>query len=341
MAHRRLSCLHSIHEYESAHPCQLQRNSREQLSCALTAPAAIHDVPALHGTLTKNHQHLATGLYRYDRITSAGIETPLCSRFEAMKFQVLYIGEPTKRSGRKDTSYLKCPPSLTGIAHLTWTHDNITIVYTHPLMTWALLAPYLTQIEVIVLADAILRASSGSMTVANISRFLDGADAFPSRRKCIDALVFLDAVTDSTMECRCTLVMLRHGLPQPVKHWKILIPELAHEATVDIAYPKQRVIIEYDGDAHRRDKRQYRWDERKRQALRAMGYTVIVVFADDILTSQGRRRFAQRVAKALDTTCRNRPHPKFRALLADDRAETARQRQRRYRARERRKGRRV
>ena len=122
-----------------------------------------------------------------------------------------------------------------------------------------------------------------------------------------------DAVTDSTMECRCTLVMLRHGLPQPVKHWKILIPELAHEATVDIAYPKQRVIIEYDGDAHRRDKRQYRWDERKRQALRAMGYTVIVVFADDILTSQGRRRFAQRVAKALDTTCRNRPHPKFRA----------------------------
>lgn len=185
----------------------------------------------------------------------AGIETPLCSRFEAVKFQVLYVGEPTKRSGRKDTSYLKCPPSLTGIAHLTWTHDNITIVYTHPLMTWALLAPYLTQIEVIVLADAILRASSGSMTVANISRFLDGADAFPGRRKCIDALVFLDAVTDSTMECRCTLVMLRHGLPQPVKHWKILIPELAHEATVDIAYPKQRVIIEYDGDAHRRDKR--------------------------------------------------------------------------------------
>ena len=60
----------------------------------------------------------------------AGIETPLCSRFEAVKFQVLYIGEPTKRSGRKDTSYLKCPPSLTGIAHLTWTHDNITIVYT-------------------------------------------------------------------------------------------------------------------------------------------------------------------------------------------------------------------
>lgn len=248
----------------------------------------------------------------------AGIETPLCSRFEAVKFQVLYVGEPTKRSGRKDTSYLKCPPSLTGIAHLTWTHDNITIVYTHPLMTWALLAPYLTQIEVIVLADAILRASSGSMTVANISRFLDGADAFPGRRKCIDALVFLDAVTDSTMECRCTLVMLRHGLPQPVKHWKILIPELAHEATVDIAYPKQRVIIEYDGDAHRRDKRQYRWDERKRQALRAMGYTVIVVFADDILTSQGRRRFAQRVAKALDTTCRNRPHPKFRALLAEN-----------------------
>lgn len=115
----------------------------------------------------------------------AGIETPLCSRFEAVKFQVLYVGEPTKRSGRKDTSYLKCPPSLTGIAHLTWTHDNITIVYTHPLMTWALLAPYLTQIEVIVLADAILRASSGSMTVANISRFLDGADAFPGRRKCL------------------------------------------------------------------------------------------------------------------------------------------------------------
>lgn len=42
----------------------------------------------------------------------AGIETPLCSRFEAMKFQVLYIGEPTKRSIRTERYVLPEMPAI-------------------------------------------------------------------------------------------------------------------------------------------------------------------------------------------------------------------------------------
>ncbi|KAA8831242.1 DUF559 domain-containing protein [Bifidobacterium tissieri] len=193
------------------------------------------------------------------------------------------------------------------------------------------------------LLDAIVRGTSCTVPVTanDVDAFLDQTPNFSGKRRCLAALPFIRNITDSPMESRSVLALLRHGLKMPQLQWRIYIPELHWEAVVDMAYPDAHVIIEYDGDAHRIDKRQYRWDERKRQALRAMGFTVIVVFADDVLTAEGRAAFANRVANALGVAAPGRPLPEHRALLDDERRMMHRNRQRRYRARQRAQGRKV
>ncbi|WP_243390212.1 DUF559 domain-containing protein [Bifidobacterium margollesii] len=191
--------------------------------------------------------------------------------------------------------------------------------------------------------DSLIRGTACRLpvTVRDATALISQTPAFAGRQRCLAALPFLDTVSDSPMEARALLAILRYGLGKPQLQWRIYIPELDWTATVDMAYPEQRVIIEYDGDAHRVDKRQYRWDERKRQALRAMGFIVIVVFADDVLTAEGRTAFAKKVASALGTTISGRPLPQYRVLLDDDRREMHRDRQRRYRLRQRAQGRNV
>jgi len=54
-------------------------------------------------------------------------------------------------------------------------------------------------------------------------------------------------------------------------------------ARVDLSYPDQRIAIEYRGDHHRVDKRQWRGDIGRTRALQAAGWLVIVASAEDIV----------------------------------------------------------
>ena len=220
---------------------------------------------------------------------------------------------------------------------IPWNGD--VIVCTHPLTTWAMMSPYLSQVEVIVLADAMIRGTASDIQVTkdDIVRFLRQVD-FPGKTKCSATLPFLDNVTDSPMEARTVLALLGDGLPRPETQWTMYLPELRTVAVVDMAYPDAKTIIEYDGDAHRVDKQQYRRDDRKRQAFRAHGYTVIVVFADDVTTAAGRRSLTRRVAQALGVPVTGRPLPQYAALSNDRRLAEQRNRQRRCRNRRRRRG---
>jgi hypothetical protein len=51
---------------------------------------------------------------------------------------------------------------------------------------------------------------------------------------------------------------------------------------IDLAYPKLKVAIEYDGD-HHRDRATFRRDVARLNALRAAGWTVLRFTADDVL----------------------------------------------------------
>lgn len=260
------------------------------------------------------------------------IEIPFNVTLKACMFHVLYEAR-TRRPDRVDTRYLRWSSLDPTPGNLSCQHNGQRIVFTHPLVTWAILSRHLSQVEVIVLADAILRSAARcvSVSIDDIRQFLSQSPAFPGKVQCLAALPFLETVTDSPMEARTILGLLRYGLPRPQTQWPVYIRSLGRTVSVDLAYPEQQVIIEYDGDAHRIDKRQYRWDEHKRRALREERYQVIVVFADDVLTVEGCRSMAEQVARALGRPLSGQPLPQYRALLDDERRRANRARQRKRR----------
>lgn len=86
-----------------------------------------------------------------------------------------------------------------------------------------------------------------------------------------------DGRAESMRESWVRLDIHDHGLPAPVLQYWI---EIAGVRTyrLDLAYPRHRVAVEYDGeDYHRRTAEQRAHDERRRSWLAAHGWTVIVI----------------------------------------------------------------
>jgi len=89
------------------------------------------------------------------------------------------------------------------------------------------------------------------------------------------------------------------GLPEPV---------VAHPVRVagglmlhpDLAYPEQRIAIEYEGDGHRTDASQWRRDVERVELLWAAGWRVIRVTADHLFRES--RELVHRIASALGAT---------------------------------------
>ncbi len=88
--------------------------------------------------------------------------------------------------------------------------------------------------------------------------------------------------TDSSTETRARLALVAANLPCPRVNEVVLDPRGGYVKRVDLAYPNYRIAIEYDGDHHRTDREQWQDDIRRRRALEALGWTVIVIVAQDL-----------------------------------------------------------
>ncbi|TPF93659.1 hypothetical protein BG22_06930 [Bifidobacterium sp. UTBIF-78] len=218
--------------------------------------------------------------------------------------------------------------TMNNVLYRTWNQpfaictltNGLTCV--HPLDTWIQYAQYLDLDELVVLGEAIARRFRYS-----VDQFRNRLAAFQrivGRLRCEKALELL-RTSDSVQETRARLALLRFGLPSPGMHHVITGANGNVGYTVDMAYPASKVCIEYDGDHHRRFRSQYVRDQRKRRELRAMGWTVIEVFADDLWNEPNQREFAQHVANALHVPFTGRPERPFRALADPTIAVNARQ----------------
>ena len=134
------------------------------------------------------------------------------------------------------------------------------------------------------------------------------------RARC-EAALKLVKPSDSVQETRTRLALMLFGLPIPQTQYGITDSENGYTYTVDMAYPQYKVAIEYDGDHHRRFRKQYVRDQQKRRRLRQLGWTVIEVFADDLWNTAKQRAFAQEVATAMQIPLPGRPQPSCRVLI--------------------------
>jgi very-short-patch-repair endonuclease len=86
-----------------------------------------------------------------------------------------------------------------------------------------------------------------------------------------------DGRAESMRESWVRCDILDAGLPTPkLQHWIVIDGVPTYR--LDLAYPRHRIVVEYDGEEyHRRTEEQRRYDEERRNWLRRHGWRVIVI----------------------------------------------------------------
>lgn len=76
----------------------------------------------------------------------------------------------------------------------------------------------------------------------------------------------------SPRETRLRLLLRRAGLPEPEVAWNLFDERGTFVAELDMAYPRYRLAVEYDGRVHAEDERQFARDADRWAAIRALGW---------------------------------------------------------------------
>jgi hypothetical protein len=151
---------------------------------------------------------------------------------------------------------------------------------TTPTRTWLDRAATLDLVELVALADAILRR--GLVTDEELQQAVHGWSGRPGAALSRRAATLVEPATDSSMETRLRLLLVLAGLPRPVANRDVV----AHGGWIarpDLSYPELKIAIEYDGDHHRVSRRQWQNDIGRRRVLEEEGWLVLVFTADDVL----------------------------------------------------------
>ena len=127
-------------------------------------------------------------------------------------------------------------------------------------------AAYLELEELVVLADSMMRRDRRlcRTTSDNLSLYLDEVEAqvravkesgansylFRGYKKCRHALLLARAGTDSSMETRTRLALMKYGLDCPLVNYPIFVGNNTKPIYLDLAYPEFKICIEYEGSHH-------------------------------------------------------------------------------------------
>jgi very-short-patch-repair endonuclease len=135
---------------------------------------------------------------------------------------------------------------------------------------------WLSLTEAMVVADAI--AHTGAITPEDLAAYTASHRGLRGVRQLDAVLEHLEPLSESPMETRVRVLMVLSGLPRPQA--QIIINDLLGQfvARADLGYEEARLIIEYDGALHWKQRRA---DDLRSDAMRRLGWTVLVVGADD------------------------------------------------------------
>jgi very-short-patch-repair endonuclease len=147
---------------------------------------------------------------------------------------------------------------------------------TTPLRTAFDCARWLPLVDAVVVVDAMAHAN-----LLDPSALTAFAKAHPGVRwvtRVADVVKLADPRAESPMETRLRLLLVRAGFTAVQPQFVVRDAAGRFVARLDLAFPDARVAVEYDGAWHWQQRRH---DDRRRDAVRALGWTVIVVSAED------------------------------------------------------------
>lgn len=137
--------------------------------------------------------------------------------------------------------------------------------------------------DVVVLGDAMMRRANPLTTPAELADIARRTHKVKGIVQARDQIARMRPNTDSVMETRTRLLLVDSNLPCPSVNEVVTLDDGTYVKRVDMLYRRHKVAIEYDGDHHRTDRAQWRDDVRRRRWLETLGWTVIVVVAEDVI----------------------------------------------------------
>ncbi len=123
----------------------------------------------------------------------------------------------------------------------------------------------------------------------------------------------VDPRAESQPESWLRWFIVEWGLPRPEPQVWVTVAGTSYR--LDLAYPRARIAVEYDGEEFHSSPEQRERDDARRAALRAAGWIVIVV-SKEALAPEQRERWLTELAEALRSR-RVRPRPDATRTIHD------------------------
>jgi very-short-patch-repair endonuclease len=153
-------------------------------------------------------------------------------------------------------------------------------------------ARWLSLVEAVVVGDAL--AHGVLITPTGLQDYVEAHSGLRGVVQARRVAQLVEPLTESPMESRLRMLLIGAGLDVPVAQFEVRTPSGELVGRADFAYPEQRLIVEYDGAQHWE---QRRTDDRRRDAMRALGWTVLVASKSDYYSAP--EVFVAQVRRAL------------------------------------------
>lgn len=127
------------------------------------------------------------------------------------------------------------------------------------------------------------------------------AERYSRRRGIVQArkaIALFDSGAQSPKESWLRIVLIEAGLPRPQTQIPVLDELGSAIAYLDMGWEDVKVAVEYDGEQHRVDRRQYTWDVRRLETIERLDWIVVRVLAADRPADIIRRVRAARARRA-------------------------------------------
>lgn len=165
------------------------------------------------------------------------------------------------------------------------------------LQTWLDLAPMLSRGELVAAADFLCSGRTPRHTPEQLRAISASLTGRRGCRALREAAFLARAAVDSPQETKTRLFLVDAGIPEPVVNFEIRDAQGRFVARVDLAWPRFRLCIEYEGDVHRSDARLFRSDITRRERVEEEGWRMIRITHDDL--KHGGEELLRRVRTAL------------------------------------------
>lgn len=184
-----------------------------------------------------------------------------------------HVSFPKGRRPRKRPGMLVCQETLDSSDIVVL--GNLAV--TTPLRTAFDCLRWLGPTEGLVVADALTHSTL--LTVDELAAYFASKRRLRNLRRGGAMVEHVEPKTESPMETRLRWRMVSRGLPRPEAQIEVYDAAAGKTRRLDLGYREQLTAVEYDGALHWEQRRD---DDRRRDAIRAMGWEVLVFSGADV-----------------------------------------------------------